>query len=227
MQSQRAGHAPPRPSRRSRGGPLPALPSVGRALRARMAAIVGGVPGRRPTVRISRLRRRSHRRAPWRVSSASSCSRNALSFSRREMRASAFRCIAAASSGAIRTKKRCVGCWSTASKSTPFVLRAKPATTLLVPDSRPCGIAMPSPIAVLLRRSRSRRTADQARPTSPAGSARPAGSRAPRGPRPWWSPVSSGMTRSRAQDVRDRHARGRGRWPRAARDGRARGAALR
>ena len=45
--------------------------------------------------------------------------RNAGSFSRREMRANAFRCAPAESSGATSTKKRCVGLPSSDWKSTP------------------------------------------------------------------------------------------------------------
>ena len=51
--------------------------------------------------------------SPSRVPAARSLARNSFSLRSREIRASAFRCIAAASSGATRTKNRCVGFWST------------------------------------------------------------------------------------------------------------------
>jgi hypothetical protein len=80
--------------------------------------------------------------------------RNAESFRRREMRASAFRCAPAESSGATRRKKRCVGFPSSDWKSTPPRLRPKAATTRFRPGSFPCGMATPSPSAVLFSRSR-------------------------------------------------------------------------
>src|SRR5262245_20872757 len=71
------------------------------------------------------------------------------------MRASAFRWAPAESSGATSRKKRCVGLPSSELKSTPSALRPKAATTLRRPGSLPCGIATPSPSAVLFSRSRS------------------------------------------------------------------------
>src|SRR5215831_7086650 len=59
---------------------------------------------------------------------------------------------------AIRTKNRCVGPPSKEAKSTPSKLRAKMPTTRSTPRSFPCGIATPSPMAVVLIRSRSNKT---------------------------------------------------------------------
>src|SRR5262249_13963518 len=105
--------------------------------------------------------------------------RKLASFSSREMRASAFRCVPAESSGATRRKKRCVGLPSSELKSTPAGLRPKAAITPFTPGSFPCGRAPPSPSAVLFSRSgswractsRSRSMSRCWRTTTPASSA--------------------------------------------------------
>src|SRR5436309_7216881 len=121
-----------------------------------------------PEARGARLEQLAHRDAQYRSSSSRivskrSCAppasmsraRNRSSLRRREMRASAFRCAPAESSGATRRKKRCVGFPSSDWKSTPRRLRPKAASTRFNPGSLPCGIATPSPRAVLFSRSRS------------------------------------------------------------------------
>src|SRR5436190_1152695 len=81
--------------------------------------------------------------------------RNDSSFRSREMRARAFKCAPAESSGATSRKKRCVGLPSSELKSTPPGLRPKAAITRRRPGSLPCGMATPSPSAVLFSFSRS------------------------------------------------------------------------
>src|SRR5882724_5645897 len=117
------------------------------------------------------------------------------SFKSREMRASAFKCAPAESSGASR-KKRCVGLPSSELKSTPPGLRPKAAITRRRPGSLPCGMATPSPSAVLFSFSRSssawtsfwRSTSSRyRRATAPASSSMTS---------PFERPASAGTTRS-------------------------------
>src|SRR5881397_3018157 len=118
------------------------------------------------------------------------------SFKSREMRASAFKCAPAESSGATSRKKRCVGLPSSELKSTPPGLRPKAAITRRRPGSLPCGMATPSPSAVLFSFSRSssawtsfwRSTSSRyRRATAPASSSMTS---------PFERPASAGTTRS-------------------------------